>query len=59
LRILWGRHGVIEKCFDAVKEWKQVARPGLDVSGQSVDCGHYIPEEAPDIVVKNIMEFFI
>jgi pimeloyl-ACP methyl ester carboxylesterase len=58
LRILWGRHGVIEKCFDAVKEWKHVAIPGLEVSGQSVDCGHYIPEEAPDIIVKNIREFF-
>jgi haloacetate dehalogenase len=58
LRILWGRHGVIEKCFDAVEEWKEVAIPELDVSGQSVDCGHYIPEEAPDTVVKNILEFF-
>jgi haloacetate dehalogenase len=57
LRVLWARHGVIEKCFDAIKEWKAVHATG-EVTGGSVDCGHYIPEEGPDVVVKHIMEFF-
>ena len=58
LKVFWGKHGVIEKCFDAVKEWKDVAAPGVEVDGGNVDCGHYIPEEAPDVVAKNIQSFF-
>jgi len=58
LRVLWAEHGVVEKCFDALQEWNYVTSSGVDVSGHSVDCGHYIPEEEPDIVVKNITEFF-
>jgi len=56
--VLWGKHGVIEKCFDAVAEWKEVADEGVDVTGMSVDCGHYIPEQAPGVVLEKIREFF-
>lgn len=56
LRVLWGRKGVIEAQFDALGEWGKVSRDGV-VSGESVDCGHYIPEEAPEVVVKHIKEF--
>ncbi|KAF5558942.1 fluoroacetate dehalogenase [Fusarium mexicanum] len=57
LLVLWGKHGVIEKCFDAVKEWKDVADPGVLVQGRSVESGHYVPEQAPDVVVSAILEF--
>lgn len=57
LRVLWGKHGVIEKCFDAVKEWSAVSKSSVE--GMNVNCGHYIPEEAPDVVVRNIREFFV
>ena len=56
LRVLWGKKGVIEKQFDALGEWKKVSREGV-VSGESVECGHYIPEEAPEAVVKHVKEF--
>jgi haloacetate dehalogenase len=59
LRVLWGKHGVIEKSFDALKEWQDVAEAEVLVEGHNVDCGHYIPEEAPDEVVRNIKEFFV
>jgi len=55
LRVLWGEQGVIEKCFDALAEWRQVAR---DVSGRSLPCGHYIPEEAPEELVAEMLSFF-
>jgi haloacetate dehalogenase len=58
LRVLWGKGGVIEKCFDAVEEWKAVAE-GVKVSGESVECGHYVPEDKPDVVVGHIREFFV
>ena len=55
LRVLWGDKGVIEKCFDALGEWRHVAR---DVSGRALACGHYIPEEASDELVAEMLSFF-
>lgn len=57
LRVMWGENGIIEKCFDAVADWSEVSTAIVD--GENIDCGHYIPEEAPDILVKNIKEFFV
>ena len=59
IKVLWGKHGVIEKCFDAVEEWKAVAEKGVEVSGTSVNSGHYIPEQAPEVVLENIKQFFV
>lgn len=55
LRVLWGKHGVIERCFEPLEAWRRVAR---DVSGRALDCGHYIAEEAPDALYDEIMLFF-
>ncbi len=54
LLVLWGKQGVIEKCFQPVAEWQRVAR---DVRGYALDCGHYIPEEAPESLLKALNEF--
>lgn len=59
LRVLWGRSGVIEQKFDAVKEWRAVTEPGITVEGHAVDSGHYIPEQAPDDVVAAVKEFLV
>ncbi|GAB0136426.1 hypothetical protein EsDP_00004727 [Epichloe bromicola] len=59
LLVLWGRRGVVEKCFDAVREWKAVTETGIAVDGYAVDSGHYIPEEAPDDVVAAIQKFLV
>lgn len=59
LMVFWGRHGVIEKCFDAVQEWRAVTDPDVPVEGHSIDSGHYIPEHAPDEVVAAIEKFFL
>jgi haloacetate dehalogenase len=29
------------------------------VSGEAVKSGHYIAEEVPDVLLKNIKEFFV
>lgn len=55
LRVLWGEHGVIEQCFDPLVEWRKVAH---DISGRSLPCGHYIPEEAPDALLAEMLSFF-
>lgn len=59
VRVVWGKHGVIEKLFDAVEDWKAVTAKGVDVGGYAVESGHYIPEQVPDEVVKAILEFFV
>ena len=57
LWVVWGKQGVVEKIFDCVNDWKKVC--DAEVSGEAVDCGHYIPEELPDVVVKHVKEFFV
>jgi haloacetate dehalogenase len=55
LLVLWGANGVIEKCFNALDEWRRVAR---DVRGRSLPAGHYLPEEVPELVATELETFF-
>jgi haloacetate dehalogenase len=55
LQVLWGKLGVIEQCFKPLDEWARVAK---SVSGYTLDCGHYMPEEAPDALGDAIFDFF-
>ena len=55
LRVLWGEHGLVNKCFKPIEDWKRVAN---EVSGMAVPCGHYIPEELPDNVIEEAKAFF-
>lgn len=59
LRVLWGNVGIIEKAFDALAEWRKVTDEGVSVDGHAVDSGHYIPEQAPDVVVAEIRDFLV
>ncbi|KAI0133767.1 Alpha/Beta hydrolase protein [Xylariales sp. AK1849] len=59
LKVLWGKHGVIEKLFDAVQEWREVTSEEVEVGGYAVESGHYLPEQAPDDVVAAIREFLV
>jgi pimeloyl-ACP methyl ester carboxylesterase len=59
VRILWGKYGVIERCFDALAEWRLVSDADVAVDGQAVESGHYIPEQQPEAVVAAIREFFV
>ncbi len=56
LQVLWGANGVIEKCFKPLAEWQRVA---VNVRGNSVPCGHYIPEEAPDALLAAALPFLL
>ena len=56
VKVVWGREAVIEKMFDAVGEWRRVSE-GV-VEGEVVDCGHFIPEERPEVLGQCILEFF-
>ncbi len=55
VRVLWGEHGVVGKCFDVLALWNERA---VNVSGSSVPCGHYIAEEAPQALIAEALNFF-
>ena len=57
IMVLWGKYGVIQKCFDNLKEWRAVSN--AEVVGEIVDTGHYIPEEAPNVLFEKIREFLV
>ena len=54
LLALWGEQGVVHQCFKPLDEWRKVA---LDVRGQPLPCGHYIPEEAPGELLEASLAF--
>jgi haloacetate dehalogenase len=51
---LWGKRGVIEQYFDPLRDWREVAK---DVRGRALDCGHFLPEEKPDDVLRELRRF--
>ncbi len=51
---LWGKKGVIHRLFNCLEDWREVAE---QVSGGPVNCGHFIPEEAPAKTLSEIRRF--
>lgn len=56
LLVLWGKHGVIHRCFEPLKEWRQLA---VQVSGEALPSGHYIPEEVPAALLARALPFLM
>ena len=56
LKVLWGEHGLINKCFRPLDDWKEVA---IEVTGKTVPSGHYIPEEIPEQLLAEVKDFFV
>lgn len=54
LLALWGADGVVHRCFKPLDEWRRVAS---DVRGAPLACGHYIAEEAPDVLLAQAVPF--
>jgi haloacetate dehalogenase len=55
LRVFWGQAGTIEKCFKPMEIWREYAK---NVEGRAVPCGHYIPEEQPELLADELLKFF-
>jgi len=51
---LWGALAVIGKMFDCVADWREVSN---NVTGRAIDCGHFLPEEAPQETLAEIERF--
>jgi haloacetate dehalogenase len=55
LLVLWGRQGLMEKHFDVLATWR--AKANGPVTGEALDCGHYLPEEAPEATLDRLQAF--
>jgi haloacetate dehalogenase len=54
LLALWGRRGVMARNFDVLATWRERA---TDVRGHALDCGHFLPEDAPEATLAALTEF--
>jgi haloacetate dehalogenase len=55
LLILWGELGIIGRKYNLLKVWQQRS---IDVKGKSLNCGHFLPEEAPEATYLALIEHF-
>nr|WP_280711906.1 alpha/beta hydrolase [Bradyrhizobium sp. BR13661] len=56
LLALWGEKGVVGSTYDVRATWREKA---TDVRGESLPCGHYLPEEAPEPLIEKLAAFLI
>lgn len=55
LFVMWGKNGVVGKLWDVLAKWKELA---TNVKGFAVpNCGHFVPEEQPEIVTEKVLCF--
>jgi len=54
LLVLWAEQGAMQPLFDVLDTWRERA---LNVRGKAIPGGHYLPEETPDVVLKEIITF--
>jgi haloacetate dehalogenase len=55
VQVLWGGKGALAAWYDTLGIWREWAD---DVRGQSLDCGHFIPEEKPAETLELLRAFF-
>ena len=51
---LWGGRGQVGQWYDVVEVWRAWAN---DIEGHALDCGHYLPEEAPEATLEFLLPF--
>lgn len=54
LLVLWGARGFVGRNYDVLALWREKA---VDVRGAAIDCGHFLPEEAPAEVANYLRAF--
>ena len=51
----WSSEGAVQHWYDALAVWREWAE---EVQGQALDCGHFLPEEAPEETYAALRAFF-
>jgi haloacetate dehalogenase len=54
LLALWGGQGPLGTWYDVLEVWREWAD---DLEGHAIDCGHYLPEEAPAATISALLPF--
>ncbi|AOO65021.1 alpha/beta fold hydrolase [Sulfurospirillum halorespirans] len=55
LLVLWGANGVVGNIWNVLEGWQKYAS---DVQGFGVkECGHFVPEEKPQVVLEALLQF--
>jgi haloacetate dehalogenase len=52
--VLWGTQGFVGRAYEPLSVWQEYA---ADVRGTALPTGHFLPEEAPDLVLKALADF--
>ena len=55
LLALWGTKGIPAKGESPLDVWRRWA---VDVRGEGIECGHFLPEEAPEATARGLLAFF-
>lgn len=55
LLVLWGAKGFVHRTYDVLEVWREYAE---QVEGKALECGHFLPEEAPEAVGEELLRFF-
>ena len=55
LLVLWGEKGFVNRTYDVLGVWQRHAE---QIEGRALDCGHFLPEEAPTAVRDELFRFF-
>jgi haloacetate dehalogenase len=55
LLVLWGAKGFVHRTYDVPEIWGNYAK---QVESKALNCGHFLPEEAPDAVSEELLRFF-
>lgn len=56
LLVLWGAKGFVSRAYDVLSVWRERAEY---VEGRALESGHFLPEEAPAAVCKELLRFFV
>jgi haloacetate dehalogenase len=52
--VLWGAQGFVGREYEPLSVWQEYAG---DVRGEALPTGHFLPEEAPDLVTAALRDF--
>jgi len=54
LLVLWGERGTVGRIYDVMGIWRTHA---VDVTGQALPAGHFLPEEVPEATLAALLPF--
>ena len=56
VRVLWGERGRVGRLFKPLEDWQ--VKCDMPVTGKAVPAGHFIPEQVPELLLQDMLEFF-